>query len=96
VTSPVAAPAERSSPAVACSKRETPLYSLSTAVDFEPALMWLGEQNALRPVAKRILATVLTSSSDFTPTLTVNHPRAAASSPPACGAIYAAAARVAP
>ncbi len=37
------------------SKREIPHYYLSTTVDMHRALEWLGEQNASRPVAERIL-----------------------------------------
>ena len=37
------------------SKREIPHYYLSTTIDMHRALEWLGEQNASRPVAERVL-----------------------------------------
>ena len=45
--------------AMARSKREIPHYYLGTTIDLEPALTWLAEQNAQRPVAERILPAVL-------------------------------------
>jgi pyruvate dehydrogenase E2 component (dihydrolipoamide acetyltransferase) len=45
--------------AMARSKREIPHYYLATTIDLEPALTWLTEQNAKRPVAERILPAVL-------------------------------------
>lgn len=40
---------------MARSKREIPHYYLATTVDATPLLTWLGEANATRPVAERIL-----------------------------------------
>jgi len=45
--------------AMARSKREIPHYYLGTTIDLEPALTWLAERNAQRPVAERILPAVL-------------------------------------
>ena len=45
--------------AMARSKREIPHYYLGTTVDLEPALTWLAEHNAQRPVAERVLPAVL-------------------------------------
>jgi pyruvate dehydrogenase E2 component (dihydrolipoamide acetyltransferase) len=41
--------------AMARSKREIPHYYLSTTVDMHAALAWLGDENARRPLAERIL-----------------------------------------
>lgn len=41
--------------AMARSKREIPHYYLSTAIDVEPALVWLEGENLQRPVPERIL-----------------------------------------
>ena len=45
--------------AMARSKREIPHYYLGTTIDMEPALTWLAEQNAQRPVIERVLPAVL-------------------------------------
>lgn len=45
--------------AMARSKREIPHYYLGTTIDMEPALTWLAEQNAERPVVERVLPAVL-------------------------------------
>lgn len=63
-----AAPAEADRPArmrqaiaaaVTRSKREIPHFYLSTTIDLHRATSWLGEQNATRPVADRLLAGAL-------------------------------------
>jgi pyruvate dehydrogenase E2 component (dihydrolipoamide acetyltransferase) len=41
--------------AMSRSKREIPHYYLSTTIDMHRALEWLGDQNAKRPVAERVL-----------------------------------------
>ena len=45
--------------AVSRSKREIPHYYLATDIDLTPALGWLERRNAQRPVAERVLPTVL-------------------------------------
>ncbi len=45
--------------AMARSKREIPHYYLATTIDMQRAMAWLGEQNAKRPVAERLLYGVL-------------------------------------
>jgi pyruvate dehydrogenase E2 component (dihydrolipoamide acetyltransferase) len=45
--------------AMARSKREIPHYYLSTTIDMRRSLDWLAEENAKRPVTKRLLHSVL-------------------------------------
>ena len=45
--------------AMARSKREIPHYYLGTTIDLGRALAWLGEENARRPVPKRLLCAAL-------------------------------------
>ena len=45
--------------AMARSKREIPHYYLSTTIDMRRSLDWLAEENARRPVTKRLLHSVL-------------------------------------
>jgi len=45
--------------AMSRSKREIPHYYLAQTIDLEPALTWLEQQNARRPITDRILAPVL-------------------------------------
>lgn len=45
--------------AMSRSKREIPHYYLSTTINFQPALAWLADQNAQRPVTERLLYGVL-------------------------------------
>ncbi len=45
--------------AMARSKREVPHYYLSTTIDMSPALTWMQETNAKRPVSDRLLYGVL-------------------------------------
>jgi pyruvate dehydrogenase E2 component (dihydrolipoamide acetyltransferase) len=44
---------------MARSKREIPLYHLGLTIDLDPALRWLAEQNARRPVTERLLPAAL-------------------------------------
>jgi pyruvate dehydrogenase E2 component (dihydrolipoamide acetyltransferase) len=41
--------------AMAKSKREIPHYYLSTTIDMQPAMDWLAEENARRPIADRLI-----------------------------------------
>ena len=41
--------------AMSRSKREIPHYYLSTTIDMQPALDWLSQENAHRPIAERLL-----------------------------------------
>jgi pyruvate dehydrogenase E2 component (dihydrolipoamide acetyltransferase) len=41
--------------AMSRSKREIPHYYLSTTIDMHPAVTWLADQNAQRPIAERLL-----------------------------------------
>ena len=45
--------------AVTRSKREIPHYYLSTSIDLTPALTWLEQQNAKRPLAARMVYAIL-------------------------------------
>jgi pyruvate dehydrogenase E2 component (dihydrolipoamide acetyltransferase) len=45
--------------AMSRSKREIPHYYLSTTIDMHPAMTWLAEQNAKRPLPERMLYGVL-------------------------------------
>lgn len=45
--------------AMSRSKREIPHYYLNTTIDMQPALAWLTEQNAARPITERMLHGVL-------------------------------------
>jgi pyruvate dehydrogenase E2 component (dihydrolipoamide acetyltransferase) len=63
---PPAPPADRFSrmrqtiaAAMSRSKREIPHYYLSTTIDLHPALTWLAEENANKPVTERLLYGVL-------------------------------------